>query len=184
MRLDLLGFKLICCWEAYVSVSYPDGFLDKAKTIPRFSWGFGGLAPGDGAHCDLRQAFELVKKHTDDNNVTIGKWFGDGGITQHEWNACHSLFYQDGSLGLQTVGAAWRARDADWVDAFARCDRSKTTGQRLKGLTKRRHAEMLAAKHGDYGDIAQFKCFDGDPKIVPIRMMDWPDYLTDWFPHP
>ncbi len=177
MKLSLSGFKRICCFEAFVPVSYRDGGTD---THPRFSWGFGGLAPGPDATIELRRAFEFVKEHCDPIDKAFRFIFGEA-LHQHEWDAIISLTYQGGSPPMRAVEKRIHADDPDWANEFANWDKDKITRLPVKGLTWRRQTEMMLAKHADYGDIAQFKAYAGNPKAGPVsvHLTDWPDYLAE-----
>lgn len=159
------GTKAIACREALVLPAYWD------KT--RWSKGFGYLATGAEDSTTIEQAFADLRAHIAKNDLTIAK-FLHCDVTQPQWDALSSLFYQRGTAALEAVTdfynraapiKAWK----EFLNWPSGQDRIETEGH-----MKRRIREAAMSAYGDYGNISKYKLYRNDPHTSAYEMADFP----------
>lgn len=179
MQTSWNGIKFICCREALVTVAYHDG--DNKDGTPKYSIGFGSQTPkvSEGDRITVEEAFKRQRAHIADNDAVIGKLL-QVIVTQHEWDAISSLYYQSGTVALRRVTALFNlGYPMEAVRAFMEFDEAldptRQEKRRVDGLTKRRIREMILAVDGYYGDISRHLYFDGDPRATPREWREFPE---------
>lgn len=160
--------------EACVTVSYADDTLGgDARSL-----GFGSqsLKPKVGDTITLDQAWVLLRQDIAKRDVDIAKYLTRP-VSQWEWDALASLYFQAGTDALKDVCAAYnRAHNyehaipalqfAQWAHG-----RNPVTDE---GHAKRRIREMAIAEFGEYGNLSTYLVFDGNPKLVAPRAVPFP----------
>lgn len=170
MQTSWNGIKFICRREALVTVAYHDG--DNRDGSPKYSIGFGSqfpqVFPGDTISID--DAFARMVRHVRDNDKTIDRLLKVP-VSQSEWDAMASLYYQKGFAALKAVTDLFNARVPS---SIAILELSKWHSN-IDGLAKRRVREMAMAVDGYYGNIETYLLFDGDPRTTAHRDAPFPD---------
>src|SRR5215218_8036327 len=117
MDLSPKGAHFIVRREAIVLAPYRDGFLDEAKTQPRWSIGMGALAKKGGRTkpITVKKAFHLLHKEVETRVQNVAWALGvrvwsqpPVPVQQWQFDAVFSLYYQGGSDGLKAVAALVR----------------------------------------------------------------------------
>lgn len=166
MNASWNGIKAIACREALVLVAY----WDKS----RWSKGFGYLATGGEDSTTIEQAFADLKAHIAKNDLIIAK-FLHCDVTQPQWDAVASLYYQRGTAALEAVTDFYnRMAPAKAWKEFLNWN-SGQDGIETEGHTMRRIRESAMSAYGDYGDISKYKLYAGDPHTTSYVWTPFPE---------
>lgn len=174
MFTDWDGTRFVGCREACVLVAYKDGFFREGprKGEQRYSRGFGVLADGpddvttiEASIAELRAA--LLRRDQDiTRNVHTA-------LRQCEWNALSSLYYNKGSVAMQSVANLFNIDHMRAIKDFINWSNHEDPKIAL-GLSARRIREMMVALDGYYGDISKFKLWRGNPKTTSYEWVEFP----------
>jgi GH24 family phage-related lysozyme (muramidase) len=160
------GLLQIAQREAFVPVAYPDGWLDEAKTKPRWSIGFGDNSAKEGDTIDLPEALDRFKRAVAERTATVLRRVKVD-LSQRQLDALVSLYYQGGNIKLAPVADLLNA--GRYTDAAAQfLERSMATtkdGEYRKGLKTRREREYMIFTAADYGDIGWVWKYTSNPKF-------------------
>lgn len=172
--VDLAGLIDLVQHEAIVLVPYEDG---EYKTGPRkgqkkYSIAMGSQTPevrADDPPITIPQAFERLRVDVDARCVDVNRRLKVS-ITQHQFNAIHSLYYQGGSEALNYVADLYNAgKPMAAILAHAKYRYNK--GEPSEGLAARRADEIAVARRGAYGDQTIIRVYDADPKTTKPRLV-------------
>lgn len=165
MNTSWNGIKFIACREALVTVAYFD------KT--RWSKGFGYLAAGAEDGTTIEEAFADLRAHIARNDAVIGKLLKVE-VTQFQWDAMASLYYQRGTPALEAVVDFYNrsAPRMAWKEFLHWA--SGQDGIETDGHLKRRIREANLSANEDYGDISTYKLYTGDPHTTPVQYAVFP----------
>lgn len=175
------GILRVCQIEAWVRVAYEDGVYRDGplKGQPKYSYAFGSQTKLNGERVQLGDTVNLVDSvrlvaaiiYRNDVDLTRNLKVE---LPQFTFDAFTSLYYQSGSRVLKSVSAAFNTKSRKLaILEFAKYPTNER-GEEKEGLADRRISEMHLARTGDYGDLSQFKAFDGDPKKVIPYYVDAP----------
>jgi GH24 family phage-related lysozyme (muramidase) len=162
------GFRSICTWEALVRVAYYDD--SQHQIPPRYAIGFGSQdpMPQPGDTITVAEAFARMRVHVENTDRQLAKDL-EVGITQWQWDAVASLYYQRGTKALNAVVEHFNAGQPFLAVAEFVNWNSGQSGVKTAGHTARRVCEMMIAERGYYGDLSHYKYFDDDPrKTAPV----------------
>jgi GH24 family phage-related lysozyme (muramidase) len=146
------GIRFVCHWEAFSAVPYWD--------VTRWSKGFGTIAKEGDPPITVEAAIRLVREHVRKNDEWLAARVKVS-LLQHEWDAISSLIYNKWGAA-SAVLFKLNGGDPYWVNEFANWDLN-SKGERKPGLALRRGDEQYIARRANYGDISQYKVFEGVP---------------------
>ncbi len=146
------GLRFICHWEAFVSAPYWD--------VTRWSIGFGTIAKEGDPPITVEEAIRRVRAHVGKNDEWLAGHLKVP-VLQHEWDAIASLLYNKWGASSDIVFKI-NGGNLFWIEEFANWDRNMK-GERKPGLALRRGDEQYMARRAYYGDISQYKVFEGVP---------------------
>lgn len=156
--------------EALVLTAYQDGWHDKARTVPKYSIGVGtsdpSLKPGDTI--TIEEALRRFKVGVTERARYISRLLKVP-VTQNQFDALLSLYYQGGNLKLKPVIALINAGDVEEAGRLFTRQSMGTDehGHPSPGLFKRRAKERLVFDHGYYGDLKEpVKLYRGPPRTT------------------
>lgn len=173
MMTDWMGVKAIICREAIVTVAYKDGKLPDGSQ--RYSIGGGTLASGPDETITPEEAIYRVIEHIRTNvEGPMIKWLRTDKITQHQWNAIVSLGYNAGNVALRAVCASFNT-----VHPTLALITFAMWGRGNPGLTARRIREMIMGLDGYYGDVSQYKLYEGPPHETQPVWRAFPDAIPN-----
>lgn len=167
-RTSWEGLKFIAQREALVTVAYSDGATKDG--LPKYSLGFGSQTdkPGAGQTITPIEAFRRLQRDLDIRDGELNKLIAVP-LLQHEWDALASLHYQSGFQASRHI--AWLFNHhREWAPRAFTAYHFFT-----EGLLSRRLKEIAIMETGSYGDLSQYKLFDGNPREVPFVLTDFPD---------
>jgi GH24 family phage-related lysozyme (muramidase) len=167
------GIRFIAQREAMVSVAYTDGA--HADGSPKYSIGFGSQTgnPKPGDRINIGEALARLRADIAARDITIGKALTVP-VTQSEWDALASLYYQAGTSAFSRVAFLFSHGTATYAIRDFINHNFGVDGVQSEGHTKRRIREMIMALDGYYGDLSQFPLYDGDPRKVARQMHEFP----------
>ncbi len=157
---DLLLF--IAVWEVLVTVAYEDGtFKDTGK--PRWSKGFGDNSAREGETITPLQACKDLVANVRAREKVVQKVLKQP-VTQHQYDAIMSAYYQGGTRNLLPLAAAVNAGQADQIPDILPLLDTNREGEHKPGLKLRREAEARIARDGDYGPLSPLTMHKGNPR--------------------
>ena len=149
-ELTLKGTQFIAAREALVKVPYRDGWQDKAKTIPRWSKGYGGPAGENDPPLTDEEGFDLLKLKVKEYAGYVNNQLKGALVTQFMFDALVSLEYQSGPNEKETLFTAIQKGDMIWAR-----DEILTIKQKISaGHARRRRQEADLFLRGNYGDLS------------------------------
>jgi lysozyme len=174
MQTSWMGIKQIAQREACVLVAYPDDTTGGNKCSLGFGSQTGNPKPGDTI--TIEDAFIRLKADIAARDIVIAKCLTRP-VTQGEWDALASLYFQAGTEAMKAVAVIYNATPAA-ISTLAALEFAKwgygANGLPTAGHAKRRIREMAMAALGDYGILLTFLVFDGNPRLVPPRAVPFP----------
>jgi GH24 family phage-related lysozyme (muramidase) len=171
MRTTPNGVKFIAQREACVLVAYQDG--------EHMSIGFGHNDPKlrSGHQISVLGAIENLKKDIVLREPAVSKALGNAKVSDDQFSALVSLYYQGGSDGLKAVCAHVKNGNLRAAsEEFLRWDKN-AAGKRLAGLAKRRLMEKAIFDRCDYGDLTTIKVWHGDPRKTDPSIVQMPEEI-------
>lgn len=174
MNVSLDGAKFIACREAVVTVAYLDG--EHADGTPKYSIGIGSQDPPPklGDTITVEDAFKRLRENLRSRDLVIEKAI-TAPITQPQWDACASLYYQAGSRALRAVAELFNAGKPILAMAEFMKFNCGASGVATDGHTKRRAREIIMGIDGYYGDLSRVMVFNGNPRQVTAEWMPFPE---------
>jgi GH24 family phage-related lysozyme (muramidase) len=155
------GIQFIAGREALVLVAYEDGEFEDGS--PRYSIGFGDNGARKGDKIDPKTAWKHLAANVRVRENIVNKYLKKP-VTQHEYDAIMSAFYQGGTRNLLPLVAAVNAGQADQIPDILPSLDTNRKGEHKPGLRLRREAEAKIAKDGDYGVLSPIPMWRGDPR--------------------
>lgn len=175
-HVSLNGAKFVCCREALVTRAYPDG--EFADGTPKYSLAFGSQSPRpkEGDKTTIEEAFPRLRADITSREPDLNRRLKII-LPRHIFDALFSLYYQAGSDELREVSDLFNARKFGLaIRKFAEYFHN-AKGEESDGLARRRCLEITLAMAGDYGDIAQYPFYDGDPHKVIRQYKPFPETI-------
>jgi len=164
MRTSRDGILSIAGREALVLVAYQDGKFDDGT--PRYSIGFGDNSAKAGDKITPAEAWKRLVHNIRERERIVNQHLKQP-VTQHQYDAIMSAYYQGGTRNLLPLVALVNAGQADQIpEALPHLD-TNLAGEHLKGLRMRREMEAKIAKDGDYGNLFPIPMWQGNPRKTP-----------------
>lgn len=157
MRTSRQGLLFIARREGLVLSAYQDG--------EHMSIGFGSNDPKlrEGDQITVKDAFTRLKKDVERREGAVERALKRP-VTQEQWDAVFSLYYQGGSDGLMAVANHINNNEMKLAaEEFLSWD-TNAAGVHMPGLLKRRRLEQDIFLNGDYGDLNPIPYWVGDPR--------------------
>ncbi len=156
------GIMFIARREGLVLTAYPDG--------DHMSIGFGHnnpkLSPGDTI--TAKRAFELLSEDIQKREPMVNKYLKVP-VTQGQFDALFSLYYQGGTDGLEAVASYINKNDLQGAaKEFLMWD-TNAKGKRIPGLLKRRGLEVAIFLAEEYGSVNPIPYWPGDPHKTKMQ---------------
>ena len=162
MRTSRNGILFIAGREALVLVAYKDG--ENPDGTPRYSDGYGNNDAKKGDQTTPKEAWkrlvENVRKREKIVNAMLLK-----PVTQYQYDAIISAYYQGGTRNLLPLAAVVNAGQANQIPNVLPALDTNRKGEHKPGLKIRREAEARIAKDGDYGQLVPIKMWNSDPRM-------------------
>lgn len=186
-RVDRDGYIDILQREAIVLVPYPDDSRLKYQPIgpdTLHSQGVGNqtnysvdpprAVKADDLPITVEKAVEWLKKAVSSREPAINKALKVQ-VTQHQFNALHSIYYQFGTKALKRIAGLFNA-GRPWAAmlAFSEFPFGQDEVQ-TEGHSKRRISEMAMGGFAYYDDQEKIPVYDGDPRATPRRYVSAAD---------
>lgn len=187
MKPSRNGMLFIGGREALVLATYADGVVNG---VQRYSCYFGHngtaaqIASIIGATPTIAQAFSILAQDVSIRAADINRWLKNAIVTQYEFDALLSLYYEYGNKNngdllagpmIQRICAAIYDAESGLAEAlFLKCCLDGN-GNQSAGLLTRRIAEQCLFLTGDYTDlgdapIGQVSLWRGDPKTTKAEI--------------
>lgn len=161
MKTSREGIQFIAGREALVLVAYEDGEHPDGK--PRYSIGFGDNSAKAGDKIAPEEAWKNLVA-----NVRLREKVVNGTltkpVTQHQFDAVMSAYYQGGTRNLLPLAAAVNAGQANQIPDILPALDTNRKGEHKPGLRLRREAEAKIARDGDYGALSPIPMWKGNPR--------------------
>ena len=168
MKTSLLGMLFIARREAMVLVPYMDG--------THVSVGFGRNNPQPvPTKITPQQAVRWLIEDIRDREEVVNRSLSKE-VTQNEFDALLSAYYQGGSRNLHPLAQAINDDDdrSTAIEMFPLLNTNRA-GEPKPGLTKRRLMEQAIFRDADYGQLLPLPMWEGDPRTTqPV------DYWLTW----
>jgi len=169
------GILFIAGREALVLVAYEDG--ENPDGTPRYSDGFGNNDAKKGDRTTPKEAWKRLVENVRKREKIINAMLIEP-VSQHQYDAIISAYYQGGTRNLLPLASAVNAGQADQIPDILPMLDTNRKGEHKPGLKIRREAEARIAKDGDYGQLVPIKMWKGDPrKSKPMEYHPNPDDL-------
>jgi lysozyme len=161
------GIAFIAGREALVLLAYEDG--QNPDGTPRYSIGFGDNRAKEGDKITPKQAWKdlvaNIREREKIVNIRLTR-----PVTQGQYDAIMSAYYQGGTRNLAPLASAVNAGQADQIPDILPVLDTNRAGEHKAGLKIRREAEAKMARDGDYGQLYPIKMWKGDPrKSKPVE---------------
>jgi lysozyme len=163
MKTSRDGIFKIAGFEALVLEAYHDGENDDGS--PRYSLGFGSNDAKAGDKIGPKAAWQKLVKNIRDREKIVNKHLKKP-VTQQQYDAIMSAYYQGGTRNLLPLAAAVNAGEADKIPEILPLLNRNKKGEAKAGLTIRREAEAKIAKDGDYGQLFPIGMWKGNPRTT------------------
>lgn len=177
--VSIRGAKFVAVREALVTHAYHDGEYPDGR--PKYSIGFGSQTPPpkEGDVITIEDAFNRLRADIFVRETAVNKALSVT-VPQGVFDALFSLYYQGGTGHLLGVAQVFNANGGK-ATGFACAEFHKWNFGANKiptdGHTKRRMREGIMALDGNYGDLSVVQVFDGNPREVKSRWMEFPDAI-------
>lgn len=167
MRTSLLGVLFIARREALVLVPYQDG--------THVSVGFGRNNPQPiPTRITPQQAVRWLIEDIRDREGIVNRFLSKS-VTQNEFDALLSAYYQGGTRNLQPLADLINTGDVEGAaELFPTLDKNRA-GEPKEGLRKRRYMEQAIFQNANYGQLLPLPMWEGNPhETKPV------DYWLAW----
>lgn len=167
MKTSILGMLFIARREALVLVPYQDG--------THVSVGFGRNNPQPvPERITAQQAVRWLMEDIRSREPIVNKTL-KAEVTQNQFDALLSAYYQGGTRNLNPLAELINAGDSDGAaELFPSLDTNRA-GESKPGLRKRRVLEQAIFRDADYGQLLPLPLWEGDPHSTkPV------DYWLTW----
>lgn len=177
-HVDRDGLIDILQREAIVLVPYPDGKFLQGPRKGEIKWSQGPGSQvnynddpprevrGDDRPITINEAVEWLKKSVAKREVIINRKLTIP-ITQHQFNALHSIYYQFGTEALDRIAGLFNeSKTWEAILAFAEFPFGQNRKQ-TSGHSKRRISEIAMAAFGYYDDQDKIPLFETEPYLIP-----------------
>jgi lysozyme len=161
MKTSRDGIFFIAGREALVLVAYEAG--EHEDGTPRYSIGFGHSGAKKGDKITPKEAWRLLLQDVRTRERII-KNILKKPVTQHQFDAIVSAYYQGGNRNLLPLASVVNAGQADQIPEVLPLLDTNLKGEHIPGLKKRREAEAKIAKDSDYGVLFPIKMWRGNPR--------------------
>lgn len=161
------GIIFIAQREACVLVAYKDGDWNS------IGFGHNGQEVRDGMEITVEEAVDLLVRDIRIREPIVNGVL-DRPVTQNEFDAIFSGYYQSGSDLLRDVAVYVNRGDPDETMATLVGHNRSARGVFMFGLAKRRWLELQMFKNADYGDLSLIKVYRGNPKTTAPELIPFP----------
>jgi GH24 family phage-related lysozyme (muramidase) len=161
MKTSRDGILFIAGREALVLVAYEDG--ENKDGTPRYSIGFGDNSAKKGDRITTAAAWEKLVKAVREREKIVNRHLTES-VTQGQFDAIMSAYYQGGTRNLLPLAAAVNAGQAAQIPDILPSLDTNLKGEHKPGLRKRREAEAKIARDNDYGTLTPIPMWRGDPR--------------------
>jgi GH24 family phage-related lysozyme (muramidase) len=169
------GIQFIAGREALVLVAYEDGEFEDGS--PRYSIGFGDNGARKGDKIDPKTAWKHLVANVRVRENIVNKYLKKP-VTQHQYDAIMSAFYQGGTRNLLPLVAAVNAGQADQIPDILPALDTNRKGEHKPGLRLRREPKLRSPK------TVTTVCCPPSPcgAVIPARRsaLSTPPLPTSW----